>query len=145
MPTFSVRGLRPIGDQHLLGFDLLLLAVDGDRDRDAGLGLLDLVDLGAGMEVDAALAIDARQLLGDFFVFDRDEPRQHFDDRHLAVKRTVDRGELHAHRAGADDHQRLRNLFQAQDFDVGQDAVVRPRGQGACALPSRWRESRSWP
>ena len=49
---------------------------------------------------------------------------QHFDDGDFGVERAVDRGELHAHRSRADDHQRLRNLFQAENFDVGENAIV---------------------
>ena len=116
--------LAAYGDQNFLRFDLLLLAVDGNRDGDAGLRFLDLVDFRAGVEVDAALAIDARQFLRDFFIFHRNQARQHFDDRDFAIERTIDRSELHAHRARSDDHQRLRNFFQAEDFDVGQNAVV---------------------
>ena len=35
MPTFSVRGRAADRHQHLLGFQLLLLAIDGEGDRDA--------------------------------------------------------------------------------------------------------------
>ena len=35
------------------------------------------------------------------------------------------RGELHAHRARADDDQRFGELLQGQNLDVGQNAVVR--------------------
>ncbi len=40
------------------------------------------------------------------------------------IERAVDRGELDAHRSGADDDERFRKFFQAEDFDVGENAVV---------------------
>ena len=112
------------GDQDFFGFDFLLLAFGGDGDGDSGFRLFDFVDFRAGVEVDAALAEDAGEFFGDFFVFYGNEARQHFDDRHFAVERAVDGGELDADRARADDHQRLRKFFQAEDFDVGENAVV---------------------
>ena len=75
---FSRARLAADGDQNFLGFDLLLLAVDGDGDGDSRFRLLDFVDFRAGVEVDAALAVDARQFLGDFFVFDGNQARAAF-------------------------------------------------------------------
>jgi hypothetical protein len=51
--------------------------------------------------------------------------RKHFDDCHFAVERAVDRGELYSYRSCADDDQGFREVFQAEDFDVGEHAVVR--------------------
>jgi hypothetical protein len=59
---------------------------------------------------------DASEFFGDFFVFDGNEARQHFDDRDFGVERAVDRGELDADGTGADDDQRLGNFFQAGGF-----------------------------
>ncbi len=123
-PMFCGARLAADGDQDFFGFDFLLLAFGGDGDGDSCLGLFDFVDFRAGVEVDAALAIDAREFLRDFFIFNRDEPRQHFDDRHFGVERAVDRSELDANGACADDHDRLGELFQTQNFDVGQDAIA---------------------
>ena len=123
-PMFCRARLAADGDQNFFGFDLLLLAFGGDGDGDSRLRLLDFVDLRAGVEVDAALAIDARQLFRNFFVFHRHQARQHFDDRHFAIERPVDRSELNSHRARADNDQRLGKFFQAQNFDVCQDAVA---------------------
>ena len=111
-------------DQDFFGFDLLLLAIHRDRDRDSRFRLFDFVDFRAGMEVDAALAVHARQFLGNFFVLHRNQARQHFDDGHFAIERAVDRGKLHPDGSGADDHQRLGNLFQAENFDVGEHAIA---------------------
>ncbi len=58
------------GDQNLLRFLHDLLAVGaGEGHLDSVLGLLDLVDLGAGVGFDAALAEDARQFLAHVLVF----------------------------------------------------------------------------
>ena len=76
------------------------------------------------MEVDAAFAIDARKFFRDFFVFHRHEAWQHFDDGDFAIERAIDRSELDSYSARAHDYQRLRNFFQAEDFDVGENAVV---------------------
>ena len=110
--------------QHLLRFDLLLLAVDRERNRDAVLRLLDFLDLGVDESVDAALAINPHQLLRNLFVFHRNVARQHFQNGHIRAERFVNAGELHAHRARANDDQRLGNIVQAQHLDVGQDAII---------------------
>src|ERR1700722_1597608 len=117
-------GLAADGDQDFFGFDFLLGTGDGDGDRDSGFRFFYFVDFGAGVEVDAALAVDASEFFGDFFVFDGNQARQHFDDGHFAVKRAVDRGELHAYCSSADDDQGFWKVFQAEDFDVGENAVT---------------------
>ena len=76
------------------------------------------------MEVDAALAVDPRQFLGDFFVFDRDQARQHFDEGDFRAEGTEDGSEFDAHRAGADNHQGLGNLLERENLDIGQDLVA---------------------
>ena len=60
--------------------------------------------------------------------------------RDFRAEGTEDGRELHADRAGADDDQRLRNVLERQNFDVGQDAVAGAQGREACALPIRWPE-----
>ena len=112
---FSVRGLRPTAIRMRLGFDFLRLAVHAEGYGDSGFSLFNFVHLGAGVESDAALAVDARQFLGDFFVFDRNQAGQHFDQRDFRAERTEDRSELHAYRSRAYDHQRLGNFFQATE------------------------------
>ena len=58
------------GHQHLLRFLHHLLAVRaGEGHLHPVLGLLDFVDLGAGVGVDASLAEDARQFLAHVLVF----------------------------------------------------------------------------
>ena len=113
------------GDQNFIGFDLLWLAIYRKGHGDSGLRLLDLLDLGSGMKIDAALAIHAGQFLGDVFVFDGNQPRQHFENGDFGVEGAEDRGELHAYGAGADNHQGFRNFFQTENLDVGKDLRIR--------------------
>ena len=124
MPTLSVRGARPTATSTFSASIFCCFAIDSERHRNAGLCLLDLLDFGVDEAIDAALAIHARQLLRNFFVFDGNIARQHLQDRHVRAKRLVDAGELHAHRARTDHDQRLGNVVQAQHFDVGQDLRV---------------------
>ncbi len=100
-------------DQDFFRVDLLLLAVDRDGHGNSSLRLLNLVDLRIRVEVDAALAEDTREFFGYFFILHGNQPRQHFDDRDFAIERAINRSELHAHRSGADYHERLRNFFEA--------------------------------
>ena len=65
-----------------------------------------------GQRLDALLLERLLELRGNRFVFDRHEPRQQFDDRHLAAEAAVDRRELDADRAAAHDDERLRDLLQ---------------------------------
>ena len=44
--------------------------------------------------------------------------------RDLGAEAAEDGAELDAHRAGADDDERLGRLLEGEDFDVGEDAVV---------------------
>ena len=104
-PMFSVRGLRPTAIRIFSASIFCCFAVDRNRDRDARFCFFDFVDLRAGVEIDSALAVDAREFLRDFFVFDRNQTRKHFDDGHFAIERTVDRGELNSDSSGTHDHQ----------------------------------------
>ena len=75
-------------------------------------------------DVDALLLERLLELRGHRFVLDRHEPRQQLDDRHLAAEAAVDRRELHADRAAAHDHQRLRHLLQVNRFVARDDPLV---------------------
>ena len=123
-PMFCGARLAADGDQNFFGFDLLLLAFCGDGDGNSGFRLFYFVDFRAGVEVNAALAEDAGELFRYFFIFDRDQTRQHFDDGHFAIERSIDRSKFHAYGASADNDQRFRNLLQAQNLDVGQNSVT---------------------
>src|SRR5579872_4804555 len=113
------------GDQNLFRVDFVLLAIDCNGDRNTRFRLFYFVDLRTGVEVDAALAIDAREFFADFFVFHRDEPWEHLYDCYFAIEGAVDRGKFNPDCSGADNHQRFRDFFQAENFDVRQDAIVR--------------------
>jgi hypothetical protein len=64
-------------------FDDLFAVGGGVGDLDSRVGLLDLLELGPGVAVDAALPEGAGELFADLFVFDGDEARQIFDDGDL--------------------------------------------------------------
>ena len=112
------------GDEDLVGLDLLLLAVNREGHGDAVFGALDGFDLGVDEPVDAALAVHPHQFLGDFLVFDRNVAGQHFEDGDVGAEGLVDAGELDTYGARADDDERLGNVVEAENLDVGQDAVV---------------------
>src|SRR4051812_22501816 len=117
-------GFASDGNQDFLGLDFLRFAIDAKNYVHACLALLDLVDLRAGVESDAALTIDACQFLGNFLVFDGNKPRQHFDERDFRAEGTEDRGELDANGSSADYDQGLRDFLQRQDLNVGQDILA---------------------
>ncbi len=133
----------PHGNQDFFGVDLLLFSVNRNGDGDASLCLLNLVNLRAGVKVNTALAEDARQFLRDFFVFNRNEPGEHFNNGHFAIERAIDRRELHSDRSCADNDDRLRNVLQAEDFNIGQHAITGFQARQSFELPTPWRESRS--
>src|SRR6516164_9255756 len=96
--AFSERGATN-RNQDLFSLQLLLFAIDGERHRDATFRLIELLDLGIYEAVYSALAIDAHQLLGDFFIFYRHVARQHLQDGDVGAKGLVDAGEFNANRA----------------------------------------------
>ena len=123
----DVLRVRRASNRHkqLVRFDRVLLAV-GERGGDA-YALADfvhLLDLRAGLDANAGLLEDALEFLGDLFVFHGHDARQHLEDGDLRPHAVEDRGELHAHRAGADDRQRFRHRRHVQDLDVGEDVAI---------------------
>ncbi len=103
----------------------MLLAVGvGIGDADAVLGLLHFLDPRAGIHVDAALLEQAGQLLRNFLVFHGNHAGQELDDGDFGAEGAEQGAELHAHRARANDDQRLGHLLHGQDFDVGENAAV---------------------
>ena len=117
MPTScNARGAAH-GDEDFLGFLLDGFAVCvGPGDFHAGFGLFNFFDFCAGVDVDAALFEDAREFLRNFFIFGRDHTRQELDERDLGAEAAEDGTELHAHRAGADDDERLRRPARRRAF-----------------------------
>ena len=65
-----------------------------------------------------------RAKAGDLVVLDRQDLRQHLDDRHLGAERAVERGELDADRAGADHQQRLRHRSRHHGLEIGPDQLL---------------------
>ena len=103
-----------------------LFAVGGGvGDLDAGFGLLDLLELGADIDVDAALLEEAGELLADLLVLGGNQAGKVLDDGDFAAEAVEDGPELHAHRARADDDHRFRDRRDGEDLHIGQDAVVR--------------------
>ena len=95
---------QPLGRD---GLRAALAVLDGGGD---GVGaLLDLRHLGAGQNLDALLLEVFARERRDLGILDRQDLRQHFDDRHLRAHGAIERGELDADRARAHDEQRLRH------------------------------------
>ena len=65
---------------------------------------------------------DFSELRRHRLVLDRHEPRQQLQDRHVAAEAPEDRRELDAHRAAADDGDRLGHFAQADRFVARDDA-----------------------
>ena len=115
-------GFAAHGHQQLFHFQLFLLAVPGgESELHAVAGLADVVGARAGFRAQLLLAEVALQFLGNIFVFHRHDARQHLYQGYFGAKTVEDGGELHAHRAGADDRQALGNLGEVEDLDVGED------------------------
>ena len=53
---------------------------------------------------------------GDFFVLERHDARQRFEDRHLRAEGVKDGGEFDAHGAASHHHERLWESFSARGF-----------------------------
>src|SRR5579863_1397404 len=102
--TFSAR-FATDRDQNFFGINFLLFAVHGKSDGDTGFSFFDLVYFGASVEIDAALAEGTGQFFGDFFVFDGNKARQHFENRDLTAERFVDGSEFDADRASANNDE----------------------------------------
>ena len=59
----------------------------------------------------------------DFFVFDRNDARQHLKDADLGSEAVETGRELDTHRARAQDRERFRHFPQIENFYVGEDAL----------------------
>ena len=97
------------------------------------------------MEIDAALAINPRQLLRDLFIFHGNEAGQHFDDGDFGAEGTEDGGEFHADCAGANNHQRFGHLLEREDLDVAEDAVSGFQAREHAGFRSGSRGLHFWP
>ena len=121
--------------QHLLGLDhlglLRGLVLDGDLraasdEPDVGTGcrLLDGLRHAAELEFDPLLLEDLERFLRDVVILHRHDAVEHLDHGHLGAERVVEVGELHADRARADDHHRLRPLRQDHRLVAADDCVA---------------------
>ena len=98
------------GGQELVGLDDLRVAAGGggDGDLDAGAGVLDVLDRGAGQDLHAELLVVLGELLGDVGVLGGDHPVEELDDGHVDAEVGHDVGELDTDRARATDDDGLR-------------------------------------
>ena len=113
------------GGDHAVGFQCRGLApchLDGRGD--VVRALVELRDLGIGVDFDPCFSKRLRASAGDLRVFDRQDLRQELDHGHLGAQRAIERGELDADRAGADDEQRLRHLVRHHRLKVGPDQLA---------------------
>ncbi len=125
-------------------------AVDGERLR-AALAVIDgrgdavglLVELGhfgAGEDFDALLLEAFAREGGDLGILDGQDLRQHLDHGHLGAERAIERGELDADGARADDQQRSSACAPAPWPRNRSRPVSCPaRGRAARAAARRWR------
>src|SRR6185437_10342515 len=107
------------GGDDALGRDLLGLAIRLDGGGDAVGLLVEFADLGVREDFNALL-LEALAREGlDLVVLDGQDLRQHFAHGHVGSKRAIERGELDADRAGADDEQRLWNRRRHHRLEIG--------------------------
>src|SRR5579871_675339 len=105
---------------HRLGFSV------GESHVEAhaliGLHYAGRIQARACFHANAAFLKHTRQFLGNLFVLDRDNTRQHFKNRYLTAEALEAGGELDTHRAGPENRHRSGHMPQIQDLDVSQDA-----------------------
>jgi hypothetical protein len=128
-------------DQQHLGLDRLA-ALDGRAH--AVVGVLDLLERLADLEVDLPLTEVALELLRDLLVLGGDQAGQRLQDGHLGAERLPDAGELDADHAAAQHDRRRRHPVEPQrvlagddplavDLEAGQRARVGAAGQNHVA------------
>ncbi len=120
-------------------------AIDGERLRAAlavvdgrgdAVGLLvELRHLGAGQDLDALPLEALAREGGDLGVLSRQDLRQHLDHGHFGAERTIERGELDADGAGADDQQRFWNAVRHHGFEIRPDQLLVRLEAGQHARP----------
>ncbi len=121
-PIFAVLGARPTATRSFSASTSSVLPFDErDLHLHACAGLLNITAFRAGLDTDFALFKDALEFLRNFFVFNRHQAGQHFEDGNVRAEALEHGRELDAHRPRANDHQRFRHRAQVEDFDVGED------------------------
>jgi hypothetical protein len=106
--TFHVANDTDGGD-HPIDRDVARFAACLDGHRDVVGGFFNTLHGGAGQDRHALPLERLVREGGNFFVLDRKNSRQHFNDRDLDAEVEVETGEFDADRAGADDQQRFRH------------------------------------
>src|SRR5690348_6430044 len=81
-------------------------------------------DFGFGFDVDALFLECFLKLRRNFLVLEGNDARQSFEQRHFGAEGAIDRGKFDAHGAATDDHERLGDGLQLQNFAIGQDGVA---------------------
>ena len=122
--TLGPRG-EAEGRQEPVRLEHLRLAAGrgGDRHLDAGTGVLDVLDLGAGQDLHAELLVVLGQLLGHVGVLGGDHAVQELHDRHVDAEVGHDVGELDADRARPTDHDGRREVFVEDLLLVADDVL----------------------
>ena len=98
----------------------------GDGEGQAVLRALDRpwVDGRGGVDGDSALAEDARELFADLGVFQRNDPIQELDQRHLGAEVAVQACPLDPDGAGAHDGHRSRSRGAGERLVRGDDPLA---------------------
>src|SRR5690606_25961277 len=111
-------------DQHIGGNFFLFAGFEFDMGGDAGLGLVDLGNLGVGQDRDAALFEALAGEAGDFGVLDGHNLGQQLDDGHLSAQRAVEGRELNANGAGAHDGNGFGHFRGFQGLEISPDLLA---------------------
>src|ERR1700733_877025 len=121
---FDVADDADGGDDALDGKRLYPAFAIVDGGGDAIAGLVELGDLGAGVNFDALLLETFAREGGDLGIFGGKDLRQHLDHRHLRSEGAVERSELDADGAGADHQQRFRHLIRHHRLEIRPDEFL---------------------
>ena len=120
-PETGGVGTESNRDERLFRFENRLLPFGGNGDADALRDGGYRFDFMSGQDADSALDEGFAQFLAHFFIFQRDEARQHLHDSDFDSIRMPNGGKLHADGAGADNHYRFGEGFLQNRLPIGKD------------------------